>query len=960
MVNVLDQSSRAPQLIKTHDSGVSGQSTRISPSAENDRTTSDDRDNIQYKVNKNFANGQEWRALVDRGANGGIAGSDTRVIAPSPSDRMIDLSGVDDHTVRNLRIVSAGAHVHTDKGPVILIFHQYALMQDGKTIHSPIQWEHYKATVNDKSPHVTGQAPHILLVEGYRIPIRIRNGLPYINQWRFTDGEWNSLPKLHVTSNEEWDPKALDAEVKEEWYAAQDPHSEYLSESIFDIYGNLKPDEKGERRRIMDRERRRKKSGALDPPSDPEEQTMEEDDEEVIVEPLHRYEMEVHLTNLIRDEIQDSFWVMRDARGREYDRDLNTPQRMCNDATSRPKRTTRNQNPEYGAPRSMDITSKRYDQPVDKNNHLKELTKEATNNDLAIPELALDWKPKDDNDYSKAVTDYNNPAKFVSTEETPEEEKRVIRWLGKERKALPNDINYAKYAMHFPGVSLESIKRTFEATTQYGRKGAFPGFTLKHQMISPNPMLNVMRRNEPVATDTVYAPRGVPSMEGGHTAAQFFIGRKSNYRAILGCGDSDAGFNRALMDHIRMYGAMDVLISDNAKAEVSARTKDILRALCIKDWQSEPHNKNQNFAERGWKDTKEKANLVFDWSNANNDEWLLILEYVCFILNHVAVESLGWRTPTEWLLGRTPDISVFLQFFYREPVYYMKEDVAWGESPQRLGLFVGISQGVGHSMTFKVMTSKKEIIRRANIRTALKPGAFNNMRAQEESPALLPDPTAVKLLTKPPAKRKGGKRLAVQVETVEEESHQTDEVVNPDAQELFPDNASTGTEEGDIPGFKEHFHSRFGEQVDEGGEMPTIYVDSLLGRTFISEPDEDYGQARARVVGVETMGQKTPDGRDQLFKFRCKVGDKEFEKLMTYNRMLEWCDKDLHDGDMYKLIGLCGHRRHPTKKGQWQLLVEWETGEKTWNDFNTTWEGDPVTVALYARKHNMLNVEGWR
>ena len=55
---------------------------------------------------------------MDRGANGRIAGSDTQVITPSPSDRMIDLSGVDDHTVRNLRIVSAGAHVHTDKGPV--------------------------------------------------------------------------------------------------------------------------------------------------------------------------------------------------------------------------------------------------------------------------------------------------------------------------------------------------------------------------------------------------------------------------------------------------------------------------------------------------------------------------------------------------------------------------------------------------------------------------------------------------------------------------------------------------------------------------------------------------------------------------------------------------------------------------------------------------------------------------
>ena len=44
--------------------------------------------------------------------------------------------------------------------------------------------------------------------------------------------------------------KPFDAEVKEEWYTSQDQHSKYLSGSVFDIAGNLKPDEKGEARRI--------------------------------------------------------------------------------------------------------------------------------------------------------------------------------------------------------------------------------------------------------------------------------------------------------------------------------------------------------------------------------------------------------------------------------------------------------------------------------------------------------------------------------------------------------------------------------------------------------------------------------------------------------------------------------------------------------------------------------------
>ena len=34
------------------------------------------------------------------------------------------------------------------------------------------------------------------------------------------------------------------------------------------------------------------------------------------------------------------------------------------------------------------------------------------------------------------------------------------------------------------------------------------------------------------------------------------------------------------------------------------------------------------------------------------------------LLNHVARESLNWRTPTEWLLDYTPDITAFLVFVF--------------------------------------------------------------------------------------------------------------------------------------------------------------------------------------------------------------------------------------------------------------------------------------------------------
>ena len=115
---------------------------------------------------------------------------------------------------------------------------------------------------------------------------------------------------------------------------------------------------------------------------------------------------------------------------------------------------------------------------------------------------------------------------------------------------------------------------------------------------------------------------------------------------------------------------MKRLISDQAKAELSARVLDVLRTLVIGDWQSESKQQRQNFAERGWKDTKSMVNNLLNLSGAPAELWLLALEYVCFLQNHVAYKSLGWRTPTEWLLGYTPDISVLLQFTFYEPVYY--------------------------------------------------------------------------------------------------------------------------------------------------------------------------------------------------------------------------------------------------------------------------------------------------
>ena len=56
-------------------------------------------------------------SLVDRGANGGVAGDDVRVIFKT--SRTVDIKGIDNHQVVDIPIGTVGGVVTTQKGPVI-------------------------------------------------------------------------------------------------------------------------------------------------------------------------------------------------------------------------------------------------------------------------------------------------------------------------------------------------------------------------------------------------------------------------------------------------------------------------------------------------------------------------------------------------------------------------------------------------------------------------------------------------------------------------------------------------------------------------------------------------------------------------------------------------------------------------------------------------------------------------
>jgi hypothetical protein len=126
---------------------------------------------------------------------------------------------------------------------------------------------------------------------------------------------------------------------------------------------------------------------------------------------------------------------------------------------------------------------------------------------------------------------------------------------------------------------------------------------------------------------------------------------------------------------------------------------------------------------------------ILNTSIAPADLWLCALEYACFIINHTVVERLGWRTPTEWLLGYTPGITVLLQFYFFQPVYYQELDGKFPQDPKEcLGRFVGIAETAGKAITFKILTKKRKISYRSVVQSATKPGIYQNLRANKRMP----------------------------------------------------------------------------------------------------------------------------------------------------------------------------------------------------------------------------------
>ena len=160
---------------------------------------------IEYRVSR--VKISDGLALCDSGANGGMAGSDCRIMEKSTT-RSFTVTGVTDGVIDSpLCTASAVVSVMDEDGKmkdVVLVMHQYTTKPDGHSIHSKVQLEHMGLVVHD-TPAAHGGYQMVITREGYIIPLQVKDGLCYMKMRPPTDEELSSLPHIIVTSDDEWD-----------------------------------------------------------------------------------------------------------------------------------------------------------------------------------------------------------------------------------------------------------------------------------------------------------------------------------------------------------------------------------------------------------------------------------------------------------------------------------------------------------------------------------------------------------------------------------------------------------------------------------------------------------------------------------------------------------------------------------------------------------------------------------
>jgi hypothetical protein len=254
-----------------------------------------------------------------------------------------------------------------------------------------------------------------------------------------------------------------------------------------------------------------------------------------------------------------------------------------------------------------------------------------------------------------------------------------------------------------------------------------------------------------------------------------------------------------------------------------------------------------------------------------------------------------------------------LQFHWCEPVFYQADAVYPSESCEQRGTWVGVAETQGDILTHLVLADDtQQVIARSNVRSARDPN-HPNLRAS--------DPL--------------GDGEAVVKPTLFSMSDLIDLDIDP-------------------PNLK----------------LPHFSPDELLGLTFI--PDMPDGSKHRALVARKIRDDDADNHQETRFLVEIGTEGGELDEILAHNELSNVIEdqhnRELNDPDMHHAFKAINEHQgsisqsDPRYKGSsYNVLVHWEDGSKTFEPFSVmASKADPLTCALHAKDHDLLNTPGWK
>ena len=143
---------------------------------------------------------------------------------------------------------------------------------------------------------------------------------------------------------------------------------------------------------------------------------------------------------------------------------------------------------------------------------------------------------------------------------------------------------------------------------------------------------------------------------------------------------------------------------------------------------------------------------------------------------------------------------------------------------------------------------------------------------------------------------------------------------------------------------------------DHSPPMSILNFDDLLGRTFLLPMDENGERKRATISEhVKDLYQDQVSREDQL-RFKLKIDGDQLDDLISYNQLMEYLEDKTDNGPLedglYRFKSIKDHKGPYTSSdseyngSSYNLLIEWETGEHTWEPLSNIIASDPYTCAV--------------